>query len=95
MLLSEMLLTLTRVEVYCLGLQGVRVQEPKNIRLYSSNTNSIYPETETRGVDDSVFSITNSGRTITSSSTGGIDNDDATDGSFYEIWKYTFIIPEN
>ena len=31
---------ITRVEVYCLVLQGLRVREPKNIRLYSSNTNS-------------------------------------------------------
>ncbi|XP_065917197.1 discoidin domain-containing receptor 2-like isoform X2 [Dysidea avara] len=89
-------ITPTRVEVYCLVLQDLRVREPKNIRLYSSNTNSIYPETEIRGVDSS-DTLVDSGRTILSISNGGDDDDDDDDvtASNYEYQKYTLTIPED
>ena len=91
----------TRVEVYCLALPDLRVQKPRNIKLFSSNTNSIYPETEIRAVDSSV--LVNSGVTIVStpSSNGGDDDDDDDNGgprvtfSSYEYQKYTLAIPED
>jgi len=92
----------TRVEVYCLVLPDLKVQKPRNVRLFSSNTNSIYPETEIRTVVSSV--LVNSGVTIvsTTSSNGGDDDDDDDDNggprvtfSSYEYQKYTLAIPED
>ena len=86
-------ITPTRVELYYLVLRDLRILRPKNIRLYASNTNSIYPEAEIRGVDDSVYTVVNSGRTITSSSTG--EDDTSVTVSYYEYQKYTLLIPED
>ena len=88
----------TRVEVYCLALPDLKVQKPRNVRLFSSNTNSIYPETEIRTVVSSV--LVNSGVTIvsTTSSNGGDDDDNGgprVTFSSYEYQKYTLAIPED
>jgi len=75
----------TRVEVYCLALPDLRVQKPRNIKLFSSNTNSIYPETENRAVDSSV--LVNSGMTVVNTTSSTF--------SYYEYQKYTLAIPED
>ena len=85
----ERAITPTRVEVYCLELRDLGIREPHDIRLYSSNTNSIYPETEIRGVDSS-DTLVKSGSTILNSS-----NDDDVTPSDYEYQKYTLTIPED
>jgi len=82
----------TRVEVYCIMLQDLRIREPKNIRLYSSNTNTLYPESEIKGVDDSVYTVENSGKTFIISSNG--DGSSVT-VSYYEYRKYSLVIPED
>ena len=74
-------ITPTRVVVYCLELRDLRAREPRAIRLYSSTTDSIFPNTEIRDVDDNNFVVTSSGRTSA--------NDD------YEYRRYDLIIPEN
>ena len=87
----------TRVEVYCLVLPDLRMQAPQNIRLFLSNINSIFPEAEITGVDSSVFTVVNSGRTIISRRNGDDEDDDDDDvtTSYYEYRKYTLTIPEN
>ena len=70
----------------------MRIREPKNIRLYSSNTNTIYPETEIKGVDDSVYTVENSGKTFIISSIG---DDSSVTVSYYEYRKYSLVIPED
>jgi len=94
-------ITPTRVNVYCLILQDLRVQAPSNIMLYSSSTNSIFPETEISGVDSSVFTVVNSDRTFISNSNGDDDDDDDDDDDndvvarYYEYRKYTLTIPKD
>ena len=75
-------ITPTRVAVHCLELRDpLRVREPRRITLYSSATDSIFPNTEIQDVDDNNFVVTSSGRTSA--------NDD------YEYRRYDLIIPEN
>jgi len=91
-------ITPTRVEVYCLVLQDLRIREPQNIRLHSSSANSIYPETEIRGVDSSVFTVVDSGTTIISRTSSDEEEEDENtpDITFsnYEYRKYSLTIPE-
>ena len=74
-------ITPTKVVVYCLELRDLQVRDPRAIRLYSSTTESTFPDDEIRDVDDNDFEVVNSGRTA--------QNDD------YEYRKYNLIIPEN
>ena len=92
---SDGAITLTKVEVYCLVLQDLRIREPKNIELYSSRINSIYPDTKIRGVGSSEFTVVNSGRTFIFSSNGGDDDDTSVTVSYYEYRKYSLVIPED
>jgi len=85
-------ITPTKVEVYCLMLRDLRIQEPRSIRLYSSNTNSVYPETEIRGVESPILTVVNSGITNISSTDRNGAN---TTSSNFEYQKYTMTIPEN
>ena len=87
----------TRVEVYCLVLQDLRIREPQRITLHSSSTNSIYPETEIRGVDSSVFTVVDSGRTLISRTSSDEEEDENTSDfrfSDYEYRNYSLTIPE-
>ena len=91
-------ITPTRVEVYCLTLQDLRIRAPRNIRLYLSSTNSVFPETEIRGVDSSVFTVLISDTTIIRNSNGDDDDDDDADDAvarYYEYRKYTLTIPKD
>ena len=74
-------ITPTRVALYCLELRDLDVREPRSIRLYSSTTDSIFPDDEIRDVDDDNFVTIRSGRTS--------ENDE------YEYRRYDLIIPEN
>ena len=74
-------ITPTKVVVYCLELRGLKVRRPRAIKLYSSTTESIFPDNEIEGLDDNVFNTTSTG------STGR--------GNNYEYRKYDLIIPEN
>ncbi|XP_065917739.1 class II receptor tyrosine kinase-like isoform X2 [Dysidea avara] len=73
-------ITPTKVVVYYLELRGLKVREPRAIRLYSSTTERIFPDDEIRDLDDSVFTI----------NTGITAQDDQ-----YEYRRYNLIIPEN
>ena len=73
-------------------LRDLRIQEPRSIRLYSSITNSVYPETEIRGVESPILTVVNSGITNISSTDRNGAN---TTSSNYEYQKYTMTIPEN
>ena len=70
-----------RVEMYCLESRDLRVRSPKQIRLYSSTTDSIYPVAEIQNVDDKKFTVIRSGRT---------SND-----HHYEYRRYDMTIPEH
>ena len=74
-------ITPTRVVVYCLELRELRAREPRRIELFSSTTESIFPDDEIRGVDDDVYTVVRAGRTV--------QNDE------YEYRRYNLIIPEN
>ena len=74
-------ITPTRVVVYCLELRDLNAREPRAIRLYSSTTDSIFPDDEIRDVNDNSFTVIRSG--ITS------ENDE------YEYRRYDLIIPQN
>ena len=76
-------ITPTRVVVYCLVEdRDLDAREPRNIRLYSSTLNDIFPDDgEIRDVDENNFMVTTSGRTS--------ENEE------YEYRKYDLIIPEN
>lgn len=75
-------ITPTRVVVYCLELDDVRARGPRRITLYSSTTQSIFPEDNNIPVvDDESFVVVTSGRTAA---------DDE-----YEYRRYNIVIPEN
>lgn len=74
-------ITPTKVVVYCLELRGLRVREPHGIKLYSSTTESIFPDDEIQDVDDNNDVVIRSGETA--------ENDD------YEYRRYDLIIQEN
>ena len=74
-------ITPTKVVVHCLVLRELRVREPRNIRLFSSTTEEIFPDDEIREIDDNEFTITKSGRTA--------QNDN------YEYRRYDLTIREN
>ena len=76
-------ITPTKVAVYCLRLQNLRVREPKKIRLYYSTRESIFPDRhEIQGAfAENDFVVTGSGRTS--------ENDE------YEYRRYDLIISEN
>ena len=75
-------ITPSRVVVYCLELQDIRARGPRRIRLYSSTTQSIFPDgNDIPVVDDESFMVVESGRTPA--------NDE------YEHRRYNIIIPEN
>ena len=71
--------TLTRLDVYYLEMMKLRATEPQRIRLYSSSTESIFPDDEIRANDEIV--VINSGTTP--------GNDD------YEYRKCSLKIPED
>jgi len=57
-------ITPTKVVVYCLELRNLDVHEPRRINLYSSTTDSIYPDdNEIENVDDDNYVVIKSGRT--------------------------------
>ena len=88
----------TRVVVYCLVLQDLKIREPKKFRLFSSTTESFYPMTEINNVDSSVFTVTSTGSTtLQRTNNGDNDNDDDDDiiYSKYEYRKYNLEIPED
>jgi len=97
---SDETVTPIRVEVYCLVLQDLKIREPKNIRLYSSSTDSIYPETEIRSVDSSRFTVVNSGTIITSFNFNEDEDEDEDNNgagvtlSNYEYRNYNVTITE-
>ena len=72
-------ITPTRVDVYYLEMTELRATEPQRIRLYSSSTESIFPDDEIRANDEIV--VINSGTTP--------GNDD------YEYRKCSLTIPED
>ena len=72
--------TPTKVVVYFLELRDLDVREPRNIRLYSSITESIFPDDEIRNVDENVDIIMN----------GIIANNDR-----YEYGRIDLIIPQS
>ena len=74
-------ITPTKVVVYCLELRELRADDPSSIELFSSTTESIFPDDDIRDVDDNEFTVTRSGETA--------ENDD------YEYRRYDLIIPEN
>ena len=75
-------ITPTRVVVYCLELRDIRARGPRDITLFSSTTQSIFPEDNNIPVvDDDSFVVVTSGRTAA--------NDD------YEYRRYNIVIPEN
>ena len=49
--------TPTRVEVYYLEMRELRATEPQHITLYSSTTESIFPDIEIRNTDDEVVVV--------------------------------------
>ena len=71
--------TPTRVDVYYLEMMELRATEPQRITLYSSSTESIFPDDEIQANDEIV--VTNSGTTP--------GNDD------YEYRKCSLTIPED
>ena len=75
------LITPTKVVVYCLELRGLDVREPRDIELYYSTTENIFPNNEIRDIDDNMFTIPTSGTTAL--------NDD------YEYRRYELVIPVN
>ena len=74
-------ITPTRVVVHCLELTELRAREPRRIELFSSTTESIFPDDDIRDVEDDVFTVERAGRTA--------QNDE------YEYRRYNLIIPEN
>ena len=76
-------ITPTRVVVYCLVEdRDLDAREPRNIRLYPSTSNDIFPdEGEIRDVDENNYTVITSGTTS--------ENED------YAYRKYDLIIPEN
>ena len=50
-------ITPTRVEVYYLEMMELRATEPQRITLYSSTTESIFPDIEIRDTDDEVVVV--------------------------------------
>ena len=72
-------ITPSRIVVYCLDMMELRAREPREITLYSSTTESIYPDNEIR-VDEVITEIS-SGITA--------DNDD------YVYMRYEVQIPLN
>ena len=84
-------ITVTRLVVYCLVLEDLKVREPKTIRLFLSTIESTFPSIEIKKVD-TVFTVMSSGRTTIEP----INNDDE-DGSgvvysTYEYRKYDLVI---
>jgi len=63
--------------VYCLELWELDVREPSEIKLYSSTTESIFPNDEIRDVDDTNFKVIMSGKISQN----------------YEYRRYDLIIP--
>ena len=74
-------ITPTKVVVYCLELRGLEVREPKNIKLYSSTTESIFPDDEIDGIDGNNDIVIRSGETA--------ENDD------YKYRRFDLIIQED
>ena len=74
-------ITPTRVAVFCLELQDLRARRPRRIELYSSTTDSVYPDDVIQDVDDNDFEVIRSGRTS--------QNDN------YEYRRYDLTIREN
>ena len=93
-------ITVTRLVVYCLVLQDLKVREPKRFRLFSSTMDSVFPTTEIKGIDTE-FTVTSSGSTtIRRMNNDGDDDDDDDDddgviSTTYEYIKYDLIIPED
>ena len=88
-------ITVTRLVVYCLVLQDLKVREPKKFRLFSSTMDSVFPTTEIKGID-TVFTMTSSGSTtIRRMNNNDDDDDDGLTFSTYEYRKYNLIIPED
>ena len=84
----------TRLVVYCLVLEDLKVREPKNIRLYFSTTESTFPSIEIKKVD-TTFTVTSSGRITIQRMNNGDDDDDDDNGviySTYEHGKYDLVI---
>ena len=89
----------TRLVVYCLVLQDLKVREPKKFRLFLSTMDSVFPTTEIQGID-TVFTMTSSGSTVIRRMNNNDDDDDDDDEngftfSTYEYRKYDLIIPED
>ena len=74
-------ITPTRVVVYCLELRELRAREPRRIELFSSTTESIFPDDDIRDVEDDIFTVERAGRTAQNNE--------------YEYRRYNLIIPEN
>jgi len=50
-------ITLTRVAVYFLVMRDLRATERQRVRLYSSTTESIFPDDKIRGANDNLVTI--------------------------------------
>jgi len=72
-------ITPTKVVVYCLELQNLEAHAPREITLYSSTTDSIFPDNEIQNVRDDNYVVTKSGST---------PQDDV-----YEYRRYNLTIP--
>jgi len=83
-------IVITRTVVYYLVPRDLKVREPKGIELFSSTTESIYPITEIKGVQDSVFTMLSTGMTNIQRNS---DDDDDVISSNYEYRKYNLTIP--
>ena len=86
----------TRLVMYCLILEDLKVREPKNIRLFLSNMESTFPTIKIKA--DTDFTVTSSGRTTIQRMNNGDNNDDDDNGvihSTYEYGKYDLVIPND
>ena len=93
---------ITRVLVYCLILQDLKIREPKKFRLFSSTAESIYPTAEIEGIEDPAITVLRTGSTnirLNSGGGGGDNNDNDNNGNYissnYEYRKYNISIPRD
>ena len=93
---------LTRVLVYCLILQDLKIREPKKFSLFSSTAESIYPTVEIEGIEDPAIMVLRTGSTNIRLKSGGDggnnDNNNKNDNyasSNYEYRKYNLKIPRD
>ena len=65
---------ITRVMLYCLVLQGLKIREPRELRLFSSTAESIYPTAEIEGIGDPNITVLSTGSTNIRRSSGSNNN---------------------